>query len=173
MRRGPALVATAGGAVAAVTGGAWGVHAVFADAYYHRLVPLRDAYGNHCTSKQLVTHETPNYKYDFFHWVRPRHGPGEGGSRWRVVAFEYSWVDSNGIVRPIRTETGGPYNEARGYGPSGKRITASDTYQLRFRSITRWEFAQGGTALYEAVSRFGWGGWTDNGSNWNNVYCTQ
>lgn len=171
MRRAPALVATAGGAVAAIAAGAWGAQSAFGDAYYHRLVPGYFAYGNHCSNKQLVTSESPNYKRDYFHWVQPRHGPGDG-SRWNVVAFEYAWIDNNGLLHPIRVEPGGGDFQPRGYGPSGKRITASDTYRLWFRSTTRWQWTYGGTATYSAVSEFGWGGWTDDGSNWSNDYCT-
>jgi hypothetical protein len=114
MRRGPALVATAGGAVAAVTGGAWGVHAVFADAYYHRLVPFGDAYGNHCTSKQLVTHETPKLGAMRLRRVAALMGAvalvmgacGRGTSEVRTAAGSPAAQDSKGAATGLPAFTG-------------------------------------------------------------------
>jgi hypothetical protein len=171
-----AVVAAAGTTVAAAaTAGVWAGAPAWGDRVnYYRLVYDRESgtgYGAHCTTKQLVTDANPNYKWDTFHWVQPRHGPGDG-SPWQVLAFRYDWVDNMNVIHPIRVESGGGDFQPRGYGPSGKRVTPSDTYRLRFESITLWRWRSGGSSTYSAVSEFGWGGWTDNGWNRNNPYCT-
>lgn len=174
MRRGPVVVAAAGTVLTAAAVGTWEAAPALGDRVsYYRLVydGRRIGYGAHCTTKQLVTDANPNYKEDTFHWVQPRHGPGDG-SPWRVVGFQYDWVDNGGVVHPIRLEGGGNDYQARGYGPSGKRITPSDTYRLRFTSYTLWRWRSGGAETFAAVSEFAWGGWTDNGWNKNNSFCT-